>query len=305
MKFKSMIFAGLATMALAGCGGSGGSSSNGLAIFVGDGNPRVVRFTDMTGSGWNEYTGDLIEPFTDYISDIEFDAAGNFYVADPQASKIWMFSAFGDPSGVSFGTFGSGVGQLGRILQIAIDDLGRIYILDTDNDRVVRIDNITGAGWVAFGASGSGAGQFQFASGIDVDSSERIYVGDVVNDRIARFDDMAGTGWTTFGTSGSGTGEFDSVVDIHILGTGSMLIADRGGRVIMTNNMSATNWTSFNENTVQAVAMDSLGRIYTVNQFDDVVRRRTNMADVAPVSFGSTGSGANQFDSASCIVVRP
>lgn len=296
-----------------GCGGRGGSSSQPPSmshIYIGDAaNGRIVRFNDMTGAGWSEKTGAEGggTPFAlNNTMDVAFDSQGRMYVCDNDNNRVVRFDSFGSVAQISFGTSGNGVNQFDSPRRIAIDPQDRIYICDRKNNRVVRIDDMTGTGWTTFGTFGSGQNQLSDPFGIAFDGQGRIYFCDSGNARIVRVDDMTGAGWTVFGTTGNGVGQLSNPAYIRIVSGNKMLIADKGNnRVVMTDLMASTGWQEFHESEVIAVHMDSTGKIYVVNQNDYVLRRYNDMADTSPVEFGSVGSGTNQFDSPTSVIIGP
>jgi len=299
-----------AGLLLAGCGGTGsGTALTAPAhIYVGDsGNGRIIRMDDMNGTGWTEKTGAEGggTAFGTVSLDFAVDSQGRIYVADAGNSRIVRYDSFTSTTPTVFGTQGSGVNQLHWPVGIAIDSQDRIYVADYQNDRIVRINDITGAGWTTFGSNGAGTNQFDGIHGIALDSQGRIYAADAFNDRIVRIDDMTGANWTTLGSSGSGVGQFGSPVALQITPAGKLLVADRSGRVIETGLMSTTGWTEFAENTAQFAYIDGQGKVYTVNQNDDVVHRFNSMTSGSPTLFGTSGSGTNQFNSATWIYAGP
>jgi streptogramin lyase len=206
---------------------------------------------------------------------------------------------------ITYGTAGSGSGQFDHPYRLAIDSQDRIYIVDADNFRIVRIDDMSGTNWVAYGSQGNGIGQFNAPQGIGIDSLGRIYVTDYLNDRIARFTNMSGAGWTTFGASGSGVGQFESPDDIVFDNSGHMIVSDRGGRIIQTSLMSQTGWIEIPLSTVQSVCLDSSHRIYAVDQDLDRLTRFNSISGGGVVTFGTSGSGVNQFDGPSSVRFGP
>ena len=127
-------------------------------IYVGDiDNGRLIRFDDMTGAGWIELTtmgGQVLS--TPYS--IALDSSGGIYVADAGGDRIAYAANMSDTTGLSYGGFGSGVGQFQQPGGVALDDSGKIYIADINNNRLVCIQTMAGVGWHTYGSVGSGAG---------------------------------------------------------------------------------------------------------------------------------------------------
>jgi NHL repeat-containing protein len=117
----------------------------------------------------------------------------------------------------SFGSSGSGAGQLDQPTDVAIDSSGVAYVADKYNDRISEF-NANGSflrafGWgvldgspalqvctstCQIGITGANAGQFNKPTGIAVDSAGTLYVADRYNNRVSEFT-SAGTFVRTFG----------------------------------------------------------------------------------------------------------
>ena len=293
------------TISLFGCGGSGGSSSTVSRILVADGT-RLVQMDNMSGSGWATFgsPGSGVGQFT-FPAGIAVDSLGRIYVADYFNDRIVRINDITGAGWTTFGTAGSGVGQFDGVAKIAIDSLDRIYVTDQSNNRVVRIDDMSGAGWVAFGSAGAGTGQFNTAGGIAVSSTFQIYVSDAVGHRVVRFDDMTGSGWVSLGTSGSGVGQFMFPVDIAVDNSGHTLITDRDLGLIQTNGMTTTGWTTISLPSDECQGASYFGgKIYTVGQNTMQLKRFNSIAGAGLVSFGSSGTGVDQFTNPSDVLVR-
>jgi DNA-binding beta-propeller fold protein YncE len=173
------------------------------------------------------------------------------------------------------GSYGSGQNQLNTPGYITTDSLNhKLYVADIQNDRVARFDSGTGgttfgANWQTFGSYGFQQDQFGTITGLAVDTTNNwLYVGDQSNNRIIRID--SGAGATTFGA----------------------------------------NWTVGVTNIqTQGLALDSANnKIYAADSFNQRIVRfdsgsggTTFGANFA--TFGSSGSGQNQFGSPRGIAV--
>ena len=136
------------------------------------------------------------------------------------------------------------------------------------DSRIIRIDDLTGKNWVSFGTFGKGLNQFKYPNHVTVGSDGKIYLADSRNDRIVRIDDMTGKGWITYGTSGR-TGEPSTPSQVNLPPGEGLFIQP------------------------SAVAFDSKGRIYIVSGTE--LARIDDMTGKGWTTFGSAGSGANQF----------
>ena len=85
-----------------------------------------------------------------------------------------------------WGTKGTGAGQFGAPLDVAVASDGNVYVTEMYN---FRIQKFTSAGVFVnkWGTKGTGAGQFEGAGGIAVAPDGSVYVADTQNDRIQKF----------------------------------------------------------------------------------------------------------------------
>jgi tripartite motif-containing protein 71 len=96
----------------------------------------------------------------------EFDAKGNFI-------RSW-------------GSFGTGTGQLYLGMGIAADKYGNIYVPDFVGRRVEKFDS-TGGNIGQWGGVGAGNGGFSWPFDVAVDSQGRVFVSDVYNQLVQEF----------------------------------------------------------------------------------------------------------------------
>ena len=121
-----------------------------------------------------------------FSSDVSFDSTGNVYnVVDKGCNNgIQIFTPEGQYLG-KFGSQGSGQGELGSLVGIAIDDQDIVYIAESSNNRV-SIFKTDGTFLTTFGTQGNEPGQFNSPNGIAVDKDGFIYVSDL-NGRVQIF----------------------------------------------------------------------------------------------------------------------
>ena len=144
--------------------------------------------------------------------------------------------------------------SLGSPEGVFVDGAGKIYIADTfGGNDIIRMDDMTGTNVTTVGSTGSGALQFNAPKNVFVDSGGHIYVTDSFNYRIVRMDDMTGKNWTTFGTHGTGVDQFSFPTGIFVDGAGRIYVTDSDvansfDRVVRIDDMTGTNWTTFGTN---------------------------------------------------------
>jgi sugar lactone lactonase YvrE len=118
------------------------------------------------------------------LDDLEVGPDGNLYVIDGPAEVIRVFTVDGAPV-KTFGTPGTGVGQLADPIALAFDAAGNLYVLD-EVGKVLKYgpDDVFIKEW---GAVGDGPGEFESPRGIGVDLRGLVYVADYQNRRIQVF----------------------------------------------------------------------------------------------------------------------
>ena len=125
----------------------------------------------------------------------------------------------------SFGSIGSGPGQLHYPVGVTVDSRRNILVCDQKNHRIQKFSP-DGTAIMSVGTQGSGPLQFQNPYGIAVHPhTGKVYVADTDNHRIQILnEDM--TYCSSFGSKGSGNGEFNGPHDLAFSSDGSVLVAD-------------------------------------------------------------------------------
>ncbi|NBO53179.1 MAG: BspA family leucine-rich repeat surface protein, partial [Actinobacteria bacterium] len=215
------------------------SYSDGYTILVADSGNHYIRMKYLDPSqGYNSLGsagaggGQFNEPIA--IAVYQNNSSSKIYIVDQSNHRIQIWGVNGFVSLVymsSFGSYGSGNGQLYYPAAIAIHPVsGYIYVADAYNHRV-QIFNSTGGYLLQFGSQGTGEGQFQFSRGIAFDASGNVYVVDQNNNRVQKFT-SAGGYMSQFGSYGSGNGQFSSPRDIVIDANGYIYVSDFGNNRI-------------------------------------------------------------------------
>ena len=229
------------------------------------------------------------------------DGAGNVFVADGSANKVYEF-AQGAGAGVSVG---SGLKAPGGV---AVDAAGNLYISDTGNGRVVMVPNSGGAlqtslqstlltglsgpsqlavdangtlyipesgnnDVVTFVSRGGLAGAsvttvpvtgLKAPAAVTVDAKDNIYVTDTGNNRVVEYSD--GNISATVEGLGGPTG-------VAIDGSGSLIIADNGnGRIVRvpaeSGVLAQSDQTTVNTSILSpyAVQLDAIGNLIATDK---------------------------------------
>jgi DNA-binding beta-propeller fold protein YncE len=126
----------------------------------------------------------------------------------------------------SFGTAGSGPGQLNGPNGVVGAPDGTILVADTYNHRIQRFRS-DGTYLSMFGSNGSGPGQFKSPIALATGADGTIYVADHENHRVQRFD-AAGNYLNSWGTLGSSPGQFVFPSAIDLDADGNVWVTDFG-----------------------------------------------------------------------------
>ena len=274
--------------------------------------PQSVIISTATAGATIRYTTDGVTTPTETVGTVY---AGPISVTANQTLKAIAYKsglprsaqnsgAYAITYWTTFGSQGSGINQFYQPCGVVADADGHVYIAD-GNGRIVRIDDMTGSGWTTFGSDGSGAGQFHEPYGIALDASKGILVAEEGNYRITRINDISGTGWITLGASGSGDKQFNCPAGVTVDASGHIYIADYNNhRIVRVDDMTGAGWTAVaTASAPYGVALDSAGRIYVGEDFQ--IERLDDMSGAGRLSFGTHGSGMNQFGRASTICIDP
>ena len=124
----------------------------------------------------------------------------------------------------TFGSKGSGQGQLNRPCDVTLDSKGFIYVTDTFHHR---IQTFTPEGRFVdmFGTKGSKPGQLNYPSGITVDDNDLLYVTEGGNHRVSIFT-TRGTFIHCFGEKGNKKGQFNEPRELSFDKCGYLYVCD-------------------------------------------------------------------------------
>ncbi len=253
--------------------GNTGYNSAYTPIYFTDGNARILRTDDLSGSNAIAYgtqgtgAGQFYGP-----SGIALDASGRLYITDTYNDRIVRVDDMNGTNWTTFGTYGTGAGQFTGPQSVSIDPAGHIWILDSSG-RLIRMDDMNGTNWTTVGSAGSGVGQFgALSSAPGFDTLGRIYVADAGNRRVARFDDLNFTNWTTLSQS-QPVGPY-----IYLFGGPIGVVTDPGGKIyvadgtnlVRVDDMTGLNWTSVSLGTFSphTIAIDSSGMVVLGNGYN-------------------------------------
>ena len=228
-------------------------------------------------------------------------------------------SSNGTPQFVGkWGSAGSGAGQWGNCLGIAVDDSQHVFLVDETNHRVEKFSS-TGDFMLQWGSFGTASGQFSFPTYIAVDASSNVYVTDTGNNRVQKFSPM-GVFLASWGSTGDGPGQFVEPLGIALDDSGHVYVADRGDQdqqsppflhwrveKFTTSGTFITQWGMLGSEpgnflNMSGIATDGANRVYVLDpSFNNVslFDRSGNFI----TRWGTVGTGNGQFQSAGAIAV--
>jgi RHS repeat-associated protein len=285
---------------------SSGSFIMVLGWGVSNGEAKYQTCTSSCRAGIEgEGNGEFSEPKAIAIN----PTTGDLYIVDTGNDRIQELSSAGAFIR-TFGSAGSGSGDLSEPQGLAIDAKGDVWVADAGNDRIEEF-NEEGKSPATFGSAGTGTDQFQTPNDITI-SWGNLYVADFANDRI---DELSPTGafiqasgygvldgaakaevCTTMcraGIAGSGNGEFSSPAriatdpnsgDIYVADHGNTRVVELapGGRYLGKFGASGSGEGQFTN--LKGVVVNSSGDVYTA----DAGNSRIEQWD--PPSSGNSGA---------------
>jgi sugar lactone lactonase YvrE len=213
-------------------------------VFIADSNNNVIREVNTAGNISTFATN----PNFNYLLQMATDAANNLYVADNGACVVWKITPVGVVSIVAgvlntCGYNGDGIAaktaQMNGPYSVAVDASGNLFIADSGNNRVRHVNTSGMMGTVAgdgnCGYSGDGGSattaEICFPYGVAVSKSGAIYLSDV-NLRVRKISGgtitaFAGAG---FGFNGDGLWPqltaFDDPVAVALDSKGAVYVLD-------------------------------------------------------------------------------
>ena len=270
------------------------------SVWVGDqGNNRVQQFSQGAAyvAQFGSYGSSEGKFSFAYPMGIAADSKGSLWVADVNNHRVqrWRVPIPKPTYASSFGSNGSGDGQLSTPADVAVDLQGNLWVADKGNNRIEKFD-ASGKFIAKYGTLGTGDGQFSKPSSVAVDRDGNILVADAENHRIQKFD-PSGQFLSKFGTQGSADGQLNEPEEVLADAKGNIWVADTlNGRV-----------QRFDEEGKFAQVIDS-GQLYEPTGLDvdaagniwvsDWQKHRLsifNPEGELKSSFGSEGAGNGQF----------
>ena len=232
-------------------------------------------------------------------SGVAINQRGEVVVTECDGHCVSVFSPNGEKLR-SFGTRGSGQGQLEYPNGVAVDGEGNILVTDIDNHHIQKFGHFLSA----VGTCGSGPLQFSYPTGIAFNTSNnKVYVVDTWNCRVQVLNSDL-TFSSTFGKQGSGKGQFDNPRGIACDSTGKVYVADTNNHSIQVFTAEGKFLRMFGRRgqgrgelaSPYYVAVDTTGMVYVSEDDNDRVSVFTSEGQFV-TSFGRWGEGPGEFRS--------
>jgi RHS repeat-associated protein len=204
----------------------------------------------------------------------------------------------------TFGSLGSGNGQISKPAGIARDKEGNVWVADTENNRVEEFSS--GGTFVRqFGTVGTGNGQLKKPAGITIDGEGNVWVADTGNNRVEKFSGT-GTYLFQFGSEGAGYLEgayFKSPTSIaYSAARERLVVADSANNVVREFSLTgeflwklgSSSGSFGSENgkfhTPEGVGVDSSGNIWVADTTNNRVQEFSSEGTYI-TKMGTEGSG--------------
>ena len=147
----------------------------------------------------------------------------NVYVCDAGNNRIQVLNE--DLTYYSsFGSYGSGPGQMNFPEDIAIDSSGKVFVADYKNNRI-QVLNPEGQFLYQFNEQGHGMEQLSYPTGVSIDSDDFVYVPQQLACCVSIFDNK-GNFIKSFGKKGNKAGEFSRLHGLVVDWNGYVYVCD-------------------------------------------------------------------------------
>ena len=232
---------------------------------------------------------------------VAMNERGQIVVTDYTECSVSIFDANGGKVR-SFGSSGSGPGQMRYPSGVAVTATGDILVCDQINNRI-QVFSPEGKTVKCVGTLGSGHLQFQSPLYIAVHPHSRmVYVTDCSNHRVQILNDNL-TFSSTFGSKGSGNGEFNRPYGICFDSTGNVYVTERDNHRVQVFTARGEYIRQFGKkgggegelNEPASIAIDSSDIVYVVERGNHRISLFTQDGHFLR-SFGTQGDWPGQFN---------
>jgi tripartite motif-containing protein 71 len=287
--------------------GCGIDSNNNVYVADAGTNDRIQKFSSdglflekwgSTGTG----DGQFDEPM-----DVAVDTSGNFFVSEDNNKRIQKFDLNGAFI-TKWGSTGTGDGQFNYPSFLKIDN-GTLYVSDVYNDRIQTFD-LNGNFLSKWGEFGYNNGEFEMPFGLTVGTNGKIYIYDYGNNRIEVFNSDRSFYAKWYNSAlGSGNGQFDNPIAVLVDLSDNVYVYDEDNDRIQkfdSDGNFIAKWGEYGDeggqfyspcgSCTRGMDYDSQGNIYITDPGNYRIQKFDSNGNFLS-SFGSYGSGDNQFNS--------
>lgn len=260
----------------------------------------------------------LVVKAKDALNHVAESGPLNFTLGDAQAPTVNVTGLPAEASTMpklasywsTFGTNGTGNGQLKSAADVAVDSNGDLWVADKGNNRIEKF-NTSGEYLAKFGSTGSGNGQFISPAALAIDPKGNIWVADKGNGRVQKFNGK-GEYLAQFGSKGTGNGQFmsggpegiaiDAKGNIWVTDTyaGRVQKFDESGNFLKVVGSKGSGAGQLGEPT--GIDVGPNGKVWITDWQNNRVAV-FNEAGEFVTQFGSAGSGNGQFNRPDAIAV--
>jgi sugar lactone lactonase YvrE len=175
---------------------------------------------------------------------IDFAPDGTLWIADAGNARIAAI----DPDQVggiekwsTFGSYGTGVGQMIETRSLALDIAGNLWTADDGNSRIQRMD--PSGNWTVIATKGSNTGEINAPGMMQIDSAGNLWIADRANHRVQKRDPSGN--WSVIGTYGTEPGQFVQPLSVRSEPNGDLWVTDYSDRV--QRRRPNGEWTVFGQ----------------------------------------------------------
>ena len=231
------------------------------------------------------------------VTGVALDGHGGIYLAEINADRIAEYSVAGKLI-TTFGTHGSGPGQLYNPAKVAVDAQGGVYVSDNSNNRIQKF-SAAGQPLAQWGGpdAGSDPGKFNFPIGMAVDAEGNLFVVDAYNYRIQKLSPQ-GRPVAQWSSQGSKPTPLRVPYDITLDGKGHLYVSfvhgndgveefSTAGMDIGSLGDSGSDPGKFS--TPTGIAVDSTGNIYVLDADNNRIQELSSSGRFVAQWAGPTG----------------
>lgn len=198
---------------------------------------------------------------------------------------------------VSWGSYGTGVGQFDPAWGIAVDPEGNVYVGEDGTSGTIQKFDANGNFESVFVSGG-----VSHAAGMAFNGAGDLYVADSGYQQVREFN-SSGSLLATIGSAGSGMGQFNEPMGIAFDSSGDFYVADYGNNRIEKFSSDGTYLAQWSVPSPSGVAVDNNGNVYATSASSDLIYKTTSTGNLLS-TWGGSGTGAGELASPQGIAIN-